>query len=95
VSPNFFVLVVVSLAVFRWVKLAIDDDITEPLRERTVFKLSPKSKLRELFECPWCLGLWLAGGAVVLFWLFPVVFLWVCLPFAISAVVGLTAEHLG
>ena len=90
---TFLALVVISLAVFRWVRLAIEDDIFEPLRERTTYKLDPRNRLRELLECPWCLGMWLSGFATILWLLFPVVFLWVCFPFAVSAIVGLIAVH--
>jgi hypothetical protein len=93
---TFFAVVILSLAVFRVVRLLIEDTLLEPLREATIFKLHPtESKIRELFTCPWCIGFWLSLVAVVLFYFWPVVVLWLALPFAISAVVGLIASHWG
>lgn len=90
---TFLYFAILSLAVFRVTRLLIEDAILEPLRERTTFKLDPQSKLRELLECPWCLGFWLSIVAVVLFHFWPVVVIWLALPFAISTVVGFLAEH--
>lgn len=88
--------IILTLAVFRVTRLIIEDTILEPLREKTVFKLHPTdSKIRELFACPWCIGFWLAVIAVLMFWAWPVVTLWLALPFAISAAVGLIASHWG
>ena len=89
---TFLQLLILSLATFRVTRLLIEDFILEPLRDRTIHKLDPRNKFRELFECPWCLGFWLSIGAVVLFLLFPVVTIWLALPFAISTAVGLIAE---
>lgn len=93
---TFLAFTVLSLAVFRVTRLIIEDTILEPLREKTVFKLHPTdSKIRELFACPWCVGFWLSVLAVLMFWAWPVVTLWLAFPFAISTVVGLIASHWG
>lgn len=93
---TFLAIVILSLAVFRVTRLLIEDTILEPLREKTIFKMHPTdSKIRELFTCPWCVGFWLSMMAVGMFYLWPAVILWLALPFAISAVVGLIASHWG
>jgi hypothetical protein len=93
---TFLAITILSLAVFRVVRLIIEDTLLEPLREKTIFKLHPTdSKIRELFTCPWCIGFWLSCAAVGLFYLWPAIILWLALPFAISAVVGLIASHWG
>lgn len=86
--------VILSLAVFRVVRLVIEDVILEPLRERTVYKLDPEtSKLRDLLECPWCLSFWIGLAVVIAFVFVPDETVWACLPFALSAVVGLIANN--
>lgn len=93
---TFLAIVILSLAVFRVTRLLIEDTILEPLREKTIFKMHPTdSKIRELFTCPWCVGFWLSVMSVGMFYLWPAVILWLALPFAISAVVGLIASHWG
>ena len=52
--------VVIGLASYRLWKLAAEDSITEAPRE-WVLSRSPE-KTRELIECPWRLGSWLAFG---------------------------------
>lgn len=85
--------VILALAVFRVTRLLIEDSILEPIRELTTFRLSPQNKFRELIECPWCLGMWLSFATAGLVLLRPVIITWLALPFALSAVVGLIAEH--
>jgi hypothetical protein len=86
-------LLILTLATYRVTRLVVKDAITEPLRRRTTERLNPDSKLRELLECPWCVGFWLSCAAVGLFALAPVTVTWLALPLAISAVVGVLASH--
>lgn len=86
-------LVILILATFRVVRLVIEDVVIEPIRERTVYKLHPDNKVRELFECAWCLGFWLSILVVIAYALWPVGTTWAALPFAISAGVGLIAAN--
>jgi hypothetical protein len=51
---------VIGLASYRLWRLVAEDAITEGPRE-WVLARSPE-KVRELIECPWCLGSWLAFG---------------------------------
>lgn len=91
--PTALQLLILILGVFRITRLIIEDTILEPVRERTVFRLDPRSKVRELLDCPWCLGFWLSMLAVISWAADPTVTGWVLLPFAISAGVGIIAER--
>lgn len=52
--------VIIGAASYRLWRLVAEDAITEPARE-WVLERSPE-KVRELVECPWCLGSWVAFG---------------------------------
>lgn len=83
-----------TLATYRISKLLIDDVIFERPREAIFKKFPPESsKLGYLFTCFWCLSLWLATIITLGFILIPSVMLIICLPFAISAIVGLMSER--
>lgn len=53
-------ILVIGVASYRLWRLAAEDSITEGPRE-WVLDRSPE-KIRELVECPWCLGSWSAFG---------------------------------
>lgn len=80
-----------ALAVYRVWRIIAVDQITEPIRIRTIFRSGPVwSWLEDLVTCPWCLGWWLSGAASVAYvaalglsWWW-VVLLWP----AVSCVVG-------
>jgi len=91
--PNTLQFLILTLAVFRIARLLIEDTILEPVRERTVYKLDPKNLVRELFECAWCVGFWLAVFATIAWAMWPDQTGWVALPLAISAGVGLIASN--
>lgn len=52
--------ILIGLASYRLWKLAAEDAIAETPRE-WVLARSPE-RMRELVECPWCLGSWVAFG---------------------------------
>lgn len=57
-----------ALAVYRLVRLAQRDEITTSLRVWFVTRHGGKGKHMSwsaLADCPWCLGMWVAGGTVV------------------------------
>lgn len=85
--------IILALGAFRVTRLAIEDDITEPLRKRTVYRL-PDGYWKDLLTCGWCLGFWCSLVVVVLYVFVSTVTWWVMLPFAISAVVGLIFRNL-
>lgn len=49
-------IIVIGLASYRLWRLAGQDSITEPLRDR----LNPDGWVIGLITCPWCLGSWIA-----------------------------------
>lgn len=57
-------LIVDALAVYRLTKLVIDDQITEPLREKVWKRYPPSTNIGYLVTCPWCVSIYV-GGAVV------------------------------
>lgn len=70
-------LIVDTLATVRLTRLVLDDNITEPLRERALEaliragedhpELKPiTDKLEYFLSCPWCAGLWAAGALLLL-----------------------------
>jgi len=101
--------VVIALAVFRVYRLIAEDTILDYPR-RKLLRLAdeweqegddPGDDYRTewgiFITCPWCLGFWLSGIALVVY---SILFEWVgvfsflCLWFAISAVVALIAKNL-
>lgn len=52
--------ILIALASYRLWRLAAKDSISETSR-RWLFRHSPHW-VRELVECPWCLGSWIAFG---------------------------------
>ena len=90
-TPEPFSVVLVALAAYRITRLIIRDVITEPLRERTIYRINPRSKWRELFRCFWCMSVYVGIAAALALWLWPGVTPWLALPFAFSTVVGAIA----
>lgn len=86
-------LFILGLAVYRVAHLIVEDLVLEPIRERTVFKLAHDNMVRELFECMWCVSLWLGGSATIAWWLDPTITTWVAIPFALSAFAGFLASR--
>lgn len=85
---------VAALAVYRIARLLIEDTILETPREKFFNRFPPESsKLGYLFTCFWCLSLWLATLVTIGLILIPSVMLIICLPFAISAIVGMVSER--
>lgn len=86
--PDWYILLLLSLAAYRLWKLLAEDTILEPVRNRITF-----SKWEtELLECPWCLGAWISLGWVSAWWVFPYQATVVSVPFAVSALVGVWAQ---
>jgi hypothetical protein len=55
---DFFIL---SLATFRLIRLFVYDDITEHVRGYLhQFEIGLGKELRNLLDCPWCTGIWMA-----------------------------------
>lgn len=98
--PDWWHFLVLALAVLRLTRLIGWDTITRPARDKLVRRNGDRMlpgyrpKLDEFFHCPYCLGLWISLITWASYWAWPAWTLWVALPFAISAVVGLVANHL-
>ena len=80
--PSPFEAVLLALAAWRVWHLIAEDDITEPLRRHVT-----RESVLDFIQCPYCMGFHLSL-VVYLFWIWlPTVTLYVCIPFALNAVV--------
>lgn len=80
-------LIVDALAVYRLAQLVGKDAITQPIRDAA-------SERTTLFlTCPWCVGLWIAAGVVVLTRFAPSAWQYAALALALSGVAGFLAER--
>ena len=94
--PDWWAFAILALAVFRIYRLIAEDDIADRPREWALGKLAEErlTKLDKLIVCPWCLGFHVSW-VLWLFWLWqPEWTVGLCIPFALSAVVGLIAKNL-
>lgn len=89
-------LLVDGLATFRLVKLIRDDRITQSLRDAVESRYgSPESsKVAYLMDCPWCLSIYFGVGLTLLRRTFPRAGSLLSRTLALSAMTGLTAQHL-
>lgn len=93
-----------ALAAYRAWRLVGIDDITAPLRDRVTGRRWVSGDdaqwdryhpwLDKLAGCPWCLGAWIAVTVTAAWWIWPHATLIGCVPFAVSAVVGLVSKNL-
>lgn len=58
-------LAVGALAVHRLTRLALEDEITAPIRER-ITEAAPEGRLAYFVTCPWCVSMWIGAGWAVL-----------------------------
>lgn len=81
--------VIDAIAVHRLTKLLQDDEIwpLPELREAALTRLG-NSRAADLLTCPYCLGMWMAGLAVVLRIRFPTTWPWIARVLVGSAVAG-------
>lgn len=89
--PDWYTLVLLSLAAYRLWRLVAEDTIFDRPRGLLVRRL-PKGE--EWILCPWCSGLWTVV-AVWLAWVWePYWTLVVAVPLVLSALVGLVSANL-
>lgn len=80
-----------ALAAYRLTMLATRDDLTEPLRGLVDERRHPV--LADFVECPWCVGMYVAGLVVVARRIAPRWWGPVATALAYSGVTGFLAEH--
>lgn len=99
--PNWYELILLSLAAFRTFRLIAADTILDGPRERIIQRAAwqlpngkYRKKLDEWVHCPWCMGFWVS----LIWWGFylitPEWSVRLAVPWAISAVVALVAVNL-
>lgn len=105
-TPDWWQFLILALAVFRFYRLIAEDTILDRPR-RWLLRLDAnwqkegdytgeryRSEWALFITCPWCLGFHVSW-ILWLFWLWsPSWTTGLCIPFALSAVVGLTAKNL-
>jgi hypothetical protein len=99
VASDALVLAVDFLATYRLTTLIKDDKITEDLRNMVYRRFGEPSdehshKVSYLLNCPWCLSVYFAAGAVVARHLRPRVWSPVARVLALSALTGLVSRAL-
>lgn len=89
-------LLITTLAVWRCIVFIRQDALIEGTRNWVTLRLMRKdtlvrSKLLYLIDCPWCLGIWLAGAAVLAWEWQAVDFTWTSGVVTWLAIAGLSA----
>lgn len=83
-----------ALATHRLTKLAIDDYVTEPVREKVWEKHPPhESKVGYFLTCPWCTSMWIGIGVVTARTIAPRAWKPVAYALALSSLTGLLEER--
>lgn len=84
-----------ALATHRLTKLALDDKITEPLRDRVFKKFGDPqdSQVSYWWTCPWCASMCIGIGVVAARTIAPKVWRPLSYALAFSSVTGWVEEH--
>lgn len=99
-TPNWFGLVLLSLASFRIWRLIAVDTVTEQIRYRITrtdeyLKGNPaeyREKLDEFISCPWCFGFWIVLAWWGLWQVWDQAVYVMSVPLALSTLVGFLAK---
>lgn len=91
---NLLIFAILALAVYRLSRLVVEDTIFEGIRDKIWSKYPPSTKLGYLLTCYWCTSIWVASILTICYTMVPTVTVFICLPFALSAVAGLIAARL-
>jgi len=86
-------LTVGALAVHRLTRLALNDKITEPWRDR-IQDEAPDGRLAYFVTCPWCVSIWVGAAWAALVVAAPAVAAPAGAALAWSSVTGLIASNL-
>lgn len=101
--PSPWQFVILALAVYRLWRFCAEDDMPVLVRCRNAVvgaELSAgvwtfrRPTLAHWLQCPWCAGAHFSAVALACFWLSPHWTLVACLPFAVSAAVGVAGHFL-
>lgn len=88
-GPTYADMALDALAAYRLTRLITEDRITETPRDAL---RQHGGWLGELVSCPWCIGVWAAGGVILARRLAPRVWEPAAEVLAVAAVVGLLAD---
>jgi hypothetical protein len=98
--PDPWEAIILAAAAYRLWRLFSVDEITDPIRRR-LLRLGDwreegdpvpegyREKWAIFLECPWCAGFHVSLGVWLLWVWLPTEVLFVCIPFALSAAVGI------
>lgn len=79
-------LIIISLAIFRLIRLFVYDSVTQYVRDYFErFDAGPGRTIADLLSCPWCTGVWMA--LIVLFFYVYSPFSWY--PITLFALAGI------
>lgn len=87
-------LLIYVLAAYRLTRLIIQDEITEPLRERIWKRFPPHTKAGYLITCPWCVSVYVATLLTLSYILIPSVMFTIALILALSAAAGILSKFI-
>ena len=87
-------LALLSLATYRLTRLAIEDEITEPVRTKLLNSLRNHPKLSYLLSCPWCFSPYAAALLLAIRATHPPTYRLLTQVLAASAVTGLIYSNL-
>jgi len=93
ILPDPFTFIVLALATFRLTRLITTDVITEFIRTWVWKRFPLSTKTGYLFTCDWCMSIWFASLVTISYTIVPTATLFVALPLALSAVVGILAAR--
>jgi hypothetical protein len=91
---DLLVFAILALAVYRLSRLVIIDVVFEKVRDKIWSKYPPSHGIGYLITCYWCTSVWVASVVTICYTMVPTVTVYICLPFALSAVAGLIAARL-
>lgn len=100
---SFVELLLLALFVWRVSSLFVYEDgpymIFERLRhlvgihhDSTTNETWCENEFGKLFECIYCISIWIAFITIIAFWISPMIMLWISFPFALSAAACLFQE---
>lgn len=101
ITYDFLGLAVIALACWRLWKLAAEDVILDPIRDRVLGTTTlaggvthyRRAKLATFIGCPWCFGFWLSVGAFAAWhWWSHTNTVLIAIPLALSTITGLLTK---